>query len=49
VLQTYSGHRLLPADSREGLLACIADLIDTRYRGTITKRYLTELRVARSR
>jgi SAM-dependent methyltransferase len=49
VLQTYSGHRLLQPDLRAGLLACIADLIDTRYRGTITKRYLTELRVARSR
>jgi hypothetical protein len=33
---------------RQGLLACIADLIDTRYQGSVTKRYLTELRVARS-
>jgi hypothetical protein len=46
VLQTYSGHRLLQRDLRAGLLACIADLIDTRYRGSVTKRYLTELRVA---
>ena len=46
VLQTYSGHRLLRHDLRDGLLACIADLIDTRYRGSVTKRYLTELRVA---
>jgi SAM-dependent methyltransferase len=49
VLRTYSGHRLLRHDLRIGLLTCIADLIDTRYRGSITKRYLTELRVARSR
>ena len=49
VLQTYSGHRLLPPDLRHGLLKCIADLIDTRYQGAVTKRYLTELRVARLR
>ena len=49
VLLTYSGHRLLQSDLREGLLACIAALIDTRYEGSITKRYLTELRTARLR
>jgi len=49
VLQTYSGHRALPPELRHGLLTCIADLIDTRYQGAITKRYLTELRVARLR
>ncbi len=49
VLQTYSGHRLLRADLRAGLLACIADLIDSSYQGSVTKRYLTELRVARLR
>jgi len=49
VLQTYSGHRLLPPDLRAGLLACIAELIDTHYQGSITKRYLTELRIARLR
>jgi len=49
VLNTYSGHRLLRSDLREGLLGCIADLSDTRYQGSITKRYLTELRAARSR
>jgi len=49
VLQTYSGHRALPPDLRQGLLTCIADLIDTRYQGAITKRYLTELRLARLR
>jgi SAM-dependent methyltransferase len=49
VLQTYSGHRLLRSDLRAGLLTCIADLIDSRYQGSVTKRYLTELRVARLR
>ncbi len=48
VLQTYSGHRALPSEAREGLLECIAGLIDTRYGGRITKRYLTELRVSRT-
>ncbi|GAA1234471.1 class I SAM-dependent methyltransferase [Kitasatospora nipponensis] len=46
VLRTYSGHRALPAPAREGLLAAIADLIDTRHGGRITKRYLTELMTA---
>ena len=46
LLLTYSGHRALPADAREGLLDCITALIDSRYGGRITKRYLTELRVA---
>lgn len=49
VLRTYSGHRALQADLRAGLLDCIAQLIDTRYNGAITKRYLNELRVARLR
>ncbi|MFI6936878.1 class I SAM-dependent methyltransferase [Streptomyces sp. NPDC050287] len=48
VLQTYSGHRALPPEAREGLLACIAGLIDGRYGGRVTKRYLTELRVSRT-
>ncbi|CAG7647548.1 Malonyl-(acyl-carrier protein) O-methyltransferase [Actinacidiphila bryophytorum] len=48
VLRTYSGHRALPAASREGLLSCVAGLIDTRYGGRVTKRYLTELRVCRT-
>lgn len=46
VLSTYSGHRALTADQRTGLLDCIGQLIDTRYGGTVTKRYLYELRVA---
>lgn len=45
-LGTYSGHLALAPDARKGLLACIADLIDSRYGGRIRKRYLNELRVA---
>jgi SAM-dependent methyltransferase len=43
LLSTYSNHIDLPARRREGLLDCIATLIDTRFGGTITKRYLAEL------
>ena len=48
-LLTYSGHRALAAERRQGLLACIADLIDSHYGGQIRKRYLSELRVAHVR
>ena len=48
-LLTYSGHRALAPEARGGLLACIAELIESRYGGCITKRYLTELRVAHRR
>jgi len=46
VLQTYSNHRALEADARARLLACIGELIDTRFAGRVAKRYLTELTVA---
>jgi hypothetical protein len=36
----------MPDADREGLLGCIGSLIDRRHGGRITKRYLTELRVA---
>jgi SAM-dependent methyltransferase len=49
LLLTYSGHRALAPVARRSLLACITDLIDTRYGGRITKHYLTELRVAHRR
>ncbi|SEG91589.1 Methyltransferase domain-containing protein [Actinacidiphila yanglinensis] len=49
VLRTYSSHRALPPRAREGLLECIGALIERRYAGRVTKRYLTELRVARAR
>ena len=47
VLLTYSGHRALDPTARQGLLDCIAGLIDHRYGGRIVKRYLSTLRVAR--
>jgi hypothetical protein len=46
VLLTYSGHRALAPAARRHLLDAIARLIDSRYGGRITKRYLTEVRVA---
>lgn len=47
LLSTYSNHIDLPDDRREGLLACLAGLIDSRFGGAITKRYLAELVAAR--
>ena len=49
VLMTYSGHRALHPDRQTGLLSCLARLIENRYQGSITKRYLYELRTARRR
>jgi SAM-dependent methyltransferase len=49
LLRTYSTSRKLPPDLLTGLLGCIGQLIDSRYSGEITKRYLYELRVARRR
>lgn len=46
LLHTYSGHRALAADQRTGLMGCIERLIDTKYQGAVTKRYVYELRVA---
>lgn len=49
LLHTYSGHRGLTPDRRTGLMTCLGHLIDTEYRGVVTKRYLYELRVAQRR
>ena len=49
VLRTYSGHRALPEAARNGLLECIAGLIDRRYDGRVTKRCLIELGVSHRR
>jgi len=46
LLMTYSGHRALPRPAREGLLACLATLVDRDHDGRITKRYLTRLALA---
>jgi SAM-dependent methyltransferase len=48
-LMTYSGHRALAPEARNNLLGCIAHLIESRHGGRITKRYMTELRLARRR
>ncbi len=37
----------MESGAREGLLSCLTRLIDSRYSGRITKRYLFGLRVAR--
>lgn len=49
LLLTYSGHRALPEAARNGLLECVAGLIDGRYGGRVTKRYLVELGVSHRR
>jgi SAM-dependent methyltransferase len=46
VLLTYSGHRALEPAAQARLLGCLAELINARFGGRISKRYLTELRVA---
>lgn len=46
VLLTYSGHRALEPTVRSNLLSCVAELIDSRFGGQVTKRYLAELRIA---
>jgi SAM-dependent methyltransferase len=48
VLRTYSGHRALSQERRDGLLGCLQRLITDEYGGTITKSYLYELRVAQA-
>jgi SAM-dependent methyltransferase len=47
LLDTYSNHRILENQRRERLYHDIADLINTRYDGRITKGYLAILYVAR--
>ncbi|MFD7963486.1 class I SAM-dependent methyltransferase [Streptomyces zaomyceticus] len=46
LLRTFSGHRALPEAARNGLLDCIASLIDGRYEGRVTRRSLIELGVS---
>jgi SAM-dependent methyltransferase len=47
LLLTYSGHRTLEPAAQDGLLTCIANLINDDHAGRITKRYLTQLATAR--
>jgi hypothetical protein len=49
VLCTSSDHRALEPTAQAKLLGCIASLTDTGYGGQISRRYLTELRIAHSR
>ncbi|WP_225100060.1 class I SAM-dependent methyltransferase [Streptomyces sp. CoH27] len=49
LLRTFSGHRALPEAARNGLLDCIAALLDGRYGGRVTRRSLIELGVSRRR
>jgi SAM-dependent methyltransferase len=47
LLRTYADHRLMPPAALSGLLGCVRELIDGRYGGRITKRYLHEVITAR--
>ena len=44
LLSSYSGHRALTIEQRDGLYGCIGALVDASG-GSITKRYLTQLSV----
>ena len=46
LLMTYSPTRSLPQPARDGLLACLGNLIDRDHHGHITKRHLTQLVLA---
>ncbi|WP_406450053.1 class I SAM-dependent methyltransferase [Streptomyces sp. NBC_01622] len=43
VVLTYSGHLAMDEPSRQGLLACLRNLLETRHGGRVTKRYFHEL------
>ncbi|MET7482169.1 class I SAM-dependent methyltransferase [Streptomyces sp. NPDC005538] len=43
VLLTYSNHLALDEPSRDGLLSCLRELLETRHSGRVTKRYLHEV------
>lgn len=47
VLLTHSGHRALDEPSRQGLPADIRDLIEDRFGGSVTERYVHEVITAR--
>jgi SAM-dependent methyltransferase len=49
LLDSYSTHRILDAATHERLFAAIADLIETRFGGTLTRRWGAELYLARRR
>ncbi|MDV9173573.1 class I SAM-dependent methyltransferase [Streptomyces sp. W16] len=43
VVLTYSGHLAMEEPARQGLLACLRELLETRHGGRVTKRYFHEL------
>jgi SAM-dependent methyltransferase len=47
VLRTYSGTLAMSTEAADGLLRCIAKLIDDGYDGSVTKRYLRRLRLTK--
>lgn len=47
LLLTFSDHRAMEEKAREGLLQCLGTLIDRHFGGSVVKRSLRELRVAR--
>jgi hypothetical protein len=46
LLMTYSGHRALAPQARDGLFACISHLIDDVYHGAVTRQFRTRLAIA---
>ena len=49
LLSTFSVNLALSDENREGLIDCLAALIDDRFGGAVTKRHLAQLVVARRR
>lgn len=49
LLKTYSDVLSMEKRNREGLLECIKGIIESRYDGRISKKYMTELYVAQKR
>jgi hypothetical protein len=47
LLSTYSAYLRVPRERRDRLLDAIADIIRTDFGGTVTRRYLAVLAVAR--
>lgn len=47
LLMTYSGHRAMPSSARDPLLDCIGRRIDADHGGVVSKRYLTQLALAK--
>jgi hypothetical protein len=43
LLNTYSGHRVLEREKKEGLFEGVGELIDGKYQGQIKKRYMAQM------